>query len=172
MCWREWCELQGVVWCITLWELVLLWSFLLGTVNDSGPKCSLLSHKRAICDKASCKCALMWSIFFFPKRKNFDPPGSSNKTLSRSGLLRSSFCALLVAAGSLLSSTLPFTCQTCRLLYVTGMYSVCRPLTWHHCLGSGRTKGNRRFWNGPLVLRFNVYSVWPVAQTRVEVGSN
>jgi len=30
-----------------------------------------LSHKRAICEEATC----------------FDPPGSSNKTLSRSGLI-------------------------------------------------------------------------------------
>ena len=48
---------------------------------------SMLSHKRAICDEASCTCALIQSHDqCFWKRKNFDLPGSSNKTLSRSGL--------------------------------------------------------------------------------------
>ena len=51
---------------------------------------------------------------------------------------------------------LPFTCQTCRLLYITGMYCMCSPLTQHHCLASGRTKANRRFWNGPFLLVLNV----------------
>ena len=43
---------------------------------------STLSHKRAICDEATCTCVLSHDQNFFPK--NFDPPGSSNKTLSSS----------------------------------------------------------------------------------------
>ena len=47
-----------------------------------------LSHKRAICGKAMCNCALIQSH----NQNFFDPPGSSNKTLSRSGLrIKSNF---------------------------------------------------------------------------------
>ena len=49
-----------------------------------------LSHKRAICDEATCTCinSITWSNFIiFWKWKTFDPPGSSNKTLTRSGLI-------------------------------------------------------------------------------------
>ena len=56
---------------------------------------STLSHKRAICDEASCTCVLIQSHdqkFFFRNRKNLDLPGSSNKTLSRSGLSRHGRC--------------------------------------------------------------------------------
>ena len=50
-----------------------------------------LSHKWAICDKATCICTLIQLrdqiSSFFQKRRNFDPPGSSNITLSRTGLI-------------------------------------------------------------------------------------
>ena len=52
-----------------------------------------LSHKRAICNmcnEATCMCTLILprdQFFFLEKQKNFDPLGSSNKTLSRSDLI-------------------------------------------------------------------------------------
>ena len=46
-----------------------------------------LKHKQAICGEATCTCALIHSRdgILFQKQENFDPPGSSNKRLSRSG---------------------------------------------------------------------------------------
>ena len=60
----------------------------------------MLSHKRAICGEATCTRvfnSLTRSIFFFRKRKYFDPPGLSNKRLSRSGLIKKKswvFCCI------------------------------------------------------------------------------
>ena len=61
------------------------WTWIIITVQ---PETTFtLSHKWS----HVCKCTLIQScyqffFFFFRKRKNFDPLGSSNKTLSRSGL--------------------------------------------------------------------------------------